>query len=715
MTVETRRSFCRFCHAGCAIDVDVDVQANRVLAVHGVNDDPMYGGYTCVKGRHLGDQHHHPGRLATSLVRASGGFEPIGTDLAFDQIADRLAGILERHGPRSLATYCGTAAYQNATGLPMAKAFHQAIGSPSFYTSSSIDQPAKMIAPMRHGAWQAGVHDFETSATAMVIGCNTLVSTYSFPGGLPSYNPLVRLRAAKAKGLYLIVVDPRRTEMAAYADLHLQVRPGEDPTLLAGIIRQLFVDDLLDHEFCERWVTGSDALAAAVDPFTPEYVESRAGVPAEQVIEAARQFARRGTGAVSTGTGPNMAPHSTLSEHLAISINTMLGRYKRAGDTLANPNGALSPPGPVRAQPSPPVPHVLTKGVQSRIRGLHSFRGEAPTSTLADEMLMEGEGQIRALFTLGGNPVVAWPDQHKTVAALQTLDLHVAVDANLSATAELAHYVIASTLSLERPDVPTTIDRWFPEAYTNYSPAIIEPAPEMRQEWQLYTEVASRLGVTITLPGGAIDPGAPVDADDVLDLIYASSKVPMAQVRADGATLRPELATVVAAADDSVTARLDLAPEGIAEELAEVLRETSSAQVVQGFDPARHTFRLTSRRLKSVFNSSGRELDVLRKREGTNFAHMHPDDLAALGATDGGQVEVSSPRGTIRAVVKAAADVRPGSVSMAHAWGGLPDDPSPLSEFGSTTAALIDADSGYDRFTGMPVMSAIPVAVRAVG
>jgi hypothetical protein len=196
---------------------------------------------------------------------------------------------------------------------------------------------------------------------------------------------------------------------------------------------------------------------------------------------------------------------------------------------------------------------------------------------------------------------------------------------------------------------------------------------------------------------------------------YIQARKPLAQVRADGATLRPELATVVVAADDSVTARLDLAPEGIAEELAEVLRETSSAQVVQGFDPTRHTFRLTSRRLKSVFNSSGRELDVLRRREGTNFAHMHPDDLAALGATDGGQVEVASPRGTIRAVVKAAADVRPGSVSMAHAWGGLPDDPSPLSEFGSTTAALIDADSGYDRFTGMPVMSAIPVAVRAVG
>ena len=714
-SIETRRSFCRFCHAGCAIDVDVDVDANRIVAVHGVQDDPIYAGYTCVKGRHLGDQHHHEGRLRSSMVRTAAGFEPLATGAALDQIADRLARILEQHGPRSLATYCGTAAYQNATGLPVARAFHQAIGSPGFYTSSSIDQPAKFVAPVRHGSWQAGVHDFETSAVAMVIGCNTLVSTYSYPGGLPSYNPLVRLRAAKSNGLYLIIVDPRRTEMAAYADLHLQVRPGEDPTLLAGIIRQLFVDDLLDHEFLERWVTGVDELAAAVEPFTAEYVEARAGVPAADVIEAARQFGRRGRGSVSTGTGPNMAPHSTLSEHLSIVINTLCGRYRRAGEVLENPGGAMTPPGPMRAQAIPPLPHLLTKGTAARVRNLFAHRGEAPTSALADEILLEGEGQVRALFTLGGNPVVAWPDQRKTVEALQSLDLHVVVDANLSATAKLAHYVIASTLSLERPDVPTTIDRWFPQAYTNYTPAIIEPDGELRQEWELFTEVAARLGVTITLPGGSIDPGAAVTGDDVLDLIYATSKVPMTSVRADGATLRPELATVVEAADPTVTAKLDVAPEGIAEELAEVYAEHTAGEVLNGFDAAEHTFRVTSRRLKSVFNSSGRELDVLRKREGTNYAHMNPSDLVAIGVADGGVVEMSSPRGTIRAMVKAAPDVRSGSISIAHAWGGLPDEPGELGSFGSTTAALIDVDSGYDPFTGMPVMSAIPVAVRAVG
>lgn len=716
MTVETRRSFCRFCHAGCAIDVDVDTSGahERVVAVRGVPDDPMYGGYTCVKGRHLGDQHHHPGRLRTSLLRGPTGFEPIATERAFDHIADALAGILEAHGPRSLATYCGTAAYQNATALPVAKAFHQAIGSPSFYTSSSIDQPAKMIAPMRHGIWMAGVHEFETSDVAMIIGCNTLVSTYSFPGGLPSYNPLVRLRAAKARGLYLIVVDPRRTELANYADLHLQVRPGEDPTLLAGIIRQILVDDLVDHEFCDRWVTGIEGLGAAVEPFTPDVVEARAGVSADAVVEAARQFARRRRGATSTGTGPNMAPHSTLTEHLATALNTLCGRYNRAGELLANPSGAMGPPGRVKAQAAPPAPHVLTKGVTARVRGLHSFRGEAPTSTLADEILLPGDGQVRALFTIGGNPVVAWPDQRRTVEALRSLELHVAVDANLSATAELAHVVVASTLSLERPDVPTTIDQWFPEAYTNYTPAVLRPEGDLRQEWQLYTEVAARLGVTIRLPGGEIAPGQVIDADDVLDLVYAASKIPMEQVRADGARLRPELASTVAEADPGASGRLDVCPEGIAEELGDVFAEQTSAQVVSGFDPEVHTFRMTSRRLRSVFNSSGRELEVLRVREGTSYAHLHPDDLAELGVVDGAVVELSSPRGTIRAVVKAAPDVGRGVVSMAHAWGGLPDDPAPLGTFGSTTSALVDVDSGYDRFTGMPVMSAIPVAVRPV-
>jgi anaerobic selenocysteine-containing dehydrogenase len=715
MGVEIRRSFCRFCHAGCAIDVEVDAEANRVLAVRGVPDDPMYGGYTCVKGRHLGDQHQHPGRLRQSLARRAGELTPVPTRQALDEIADRLAAILGRHGPRSVATYCGTAAYQSAAALPVARAFHRAIGSESFYTSATIDQPAKFVAPVRHGAWAAGVHTFRTADVAMVVGCNTLVSAYSFPGGVPGFNPFVQLREAKARGLYLIVVDPRRTELAAHADLHLQVVPGEDPTLLAGIVRQILADDAIDRDFCDRHVRGVDELAAAVEPFTPDHVAARAGVPASMVIEAARRFAAGPRGAVSTGTGPNMAPRSTLTEHLAVSLNTLCGRYHRAGEVVENPNGVLTPAAPLRAQVIPPRPDVLTRGAPARVRGLHSHRGEAPTAALADEILLPGEGQVRALLTIGGNPVVAWPDQRRTVEALRSLELHVVVDANRSATAELAHYVLASTLSLERPDVPTTIDRWYEQAYSAYTPAVLAIEGDLLQEWQLYTELAGRLGVTLSLPGGTIEPGRSLTADDVLDLVYADAKVPLAELRATpGGRCFPELATVVLEGDPASSARLDVAPEGIAAELAEVRAEWSSAQVLAGFEPGRHRFRMTSRRLKSVFNSSGRELDALRRREGTSYAHLHPDDLAELEVASGDLVEVSSPRGSIRAVVRAAPDVRPGCVSMAHAWGGLPDVAIDPAVDGATTSVLVDVGSGYDPFTGMPVQSAIPVEVRRV-
>jgi anaerobic selenocysteine-containing dehydrogenase len=182
-----------------------------------------------------------------------------------------------------------------------------------------------------------------------------------------------------------------------------------------------------------------------------------------------------------------------------------------------------------------------------------------------------------------------------------------------------------------------------------------------------------------------------------------------------GGTIFPEYVTTVLPAEEGHGARFEMVPDGIAEELREVVSESTSAAVIKGFDPEVHTFRMSTRRLKSVFNSSGREVEKLRAREGMNFAHMNPDDLVELGIADGATIEVSSPRGSIRTIAKAADDVRRGTVSMAHAWGGLPDTPSDLATFGSTTGALIDLQSGYDEITGIPVMSAIPVAVRAAG
>ena len=432
MSVETRRSYCRFCHAACAIEVDVDTNENRILAVHGDRTDPYYQGYSCIKGRHLAQQHHHPDRLRTALKRDGDRFREIPTDVALDEIAERLRLILDRDGPRAVATYAGTSTFQNSATQPVIRAFHAAIGSPSLYTSVTIDQPAKTIAPLRHGTWAAGPQPVQTADVVMLIGLNPLVSLYSYPGSISFVNPLVRLRQEKKRGLKMIVVDPRHTETAQYADLHLPVIPGEDPVLLAGMLRVILDEGRHDRAFCGRWTTGLEALHAAVRAFDLDLVERRAGVDRDLVVRAARMFAAGPRGCANTGTGPNMAPHHTLTEHLVHCLNTVCGRYARAGERLAHFGGVLNGETIPRAQPVAPNLAGLTTGTEHRQRGLRGYRGEMLTSQLPDEILQPGEGQVRALLTCGGNPVVAFPDQERTVRALRSLELHVVMDAQLS-------------------------------------------------------------------------------------------------------------------------------------------------------------------------------------------------------------------------------------------------------------------------------------------
>ncbi|MEO5899947.1 MAG: molybdopterin-dependent oxidoreductase, partial [Ilumatobacteraceae bacterium] len=691
MTITTTRTFCRFCHAACPVEVDVELDdgaghevdvaggfaAGRVVAVRGDGADPLFGAYTCIKGRHLGDQHHHPERLRAALVRRGAGrFEQVPTAQALDEIAGRLAGIIEQHGPRAVASYCGTATFQNAAAHPLARAFHEAIGSPSFYTSITIDQPAKMVTPLRLGSWAAGPQPWSTADVSLVVGINIVVSMLGIPGGPTFVNPLASLRAAKRRGLRLIVIDPRRTETAAMADLHLQVNPGEDPTLLAGMLRVILDEDLVDTAFCDRWVDGVGELHRSVRRFDLAHVADRTGVAADDIVLAARMFAAARRGSATCGTGPNMAPHGTLMEHLVAGFNVLCGRFPRTGETVQPSVGVLGLGGPAsepKAQVNAPRPELLTRGPAARVRGLHSILGQAPTAALADEILEPGEGQVRALLTVGGNPVLAWPDQTKVVRALESLELHVALDIRLSATARLADYVIPSVLSLERPDVPTNVDRWFEDPYVMYTPAVLAQVPGTVDEAGLYVEIARRLGVTLQLPGGAITPDDRPTPDDLLELAYPFVRVPWAELRAgSGGSIRSELAMEVAPPDPSCAARFQLMPDGLVDELAAVAADADPYAALRGYDPAVHTHRMTSRRLKSVFNSSGREIDALRAKEGTSFAHAHPSDLERWGVADGDLVDITSPRATLRTVIKAAPDVKPGSVSMAHSWGDLP-------------------------------------------
>ncbi len=714
MSVETRKSYCRFCHAYCAIEVEVE--DGRVRKVRGDRSDPVYGGYTCIKGRQLPEVANHPERLRASLRRKpGGGFEEISSVRALDEIAAKLREIKNAHGPRAIASYCGTHSFQNSVQLAFARAWHTGLGSPSFYTSVTIDQPAKFVAMARHGLWSGGAHSFESADVVLVVGNNPVVSMFSPYGGLSTFNPSKALRDAQKRGCRVIVIDPRRSEVAKRADLHLAVKPGEDPTLLAGITRVILSEELHDADFCAAHVNGLDALRAAVEPFTPDYVEARSGIPAEQMQDAARLFARGPRGGVSCGTGPNMAPHSNVTEHFVLALGTICGRVNRAGEPVPNP-GILTPL-PRRAQAIPPFPGYGA-GARSRVRGLGELNvagvPEMPTAALADEILTPGEGQVRALFVMGGNPVVAWPNQPKVLRALEALELLVCVDIRLSATARLADFVIAPKLSLEREDVTLLTDSWYSAPYSHYTKAVAQPGFDALEEWEVYWELATRLGTPVRLPGGEVPLDERPSKLEVLKLQLPTPRVPLEQLRAqEGGQLCAEVAPRVEAAKPGNDARLDVAPAPVCDELRAIRAEAfSTTGAGYGADADAFRYRLISRRLRHVYNSSGQYLSAIRREGTTNPAYMNPEDLRELGVRDGELIEIESAHGRLPAVAEASDDLRRGVISMAHAFGGAPSEDTRVREIGAATNRLVDDESDWDPVTGMARQSAIPVNVR---
>ena len=486
-------AICRFCHATCGLKVTLE--HGQVVSLIGDIENPMYHGYSCVKGRNYHEFHRDPGRVLHPLQRDDAGqLQRVSVDAAFTGIASRLTEIVARHGPRAVAMYGGTFSHFCPAGVMLRDAFMDAIGSPMRFTNATIDQPGKPIAMAMHGRWGAGPQAFADADVCLLVGANPLVSMW---GGVPAFNPAKRLHEARARGLKLIVIDPRRTETARKAELHLQCLPGHDSELLAAMLHVIFAEQLHDAAFVESETQGLEELRAAVAPFTPERVATVAGVEAADIATAARMFATARRGNATSGTGPSMAPHGLLMDYLVLALNTVCGRWIRAGELLPN-RGVLFRQfsGVARAE----KPRLASGfGETLRVRGLTDTAAGMPTAALADEILTPGPGQVKALFVVGGNPMLSWPNQAKTQRALAALELLVVVDPQVSATARLAHYVIGPRFGFETPAITfgnegiTTygLSIGYQEPYAQYQPQLIEPPPgsEVLEDWRFFYEL----------------------------------------------------------------------------------------------------------------------------------------------------------------------------------------------------------------------------------
>jgi len=697
------KSYCRMCFGFCGVDVTLD-DDGRITDVRGDHDNPASLGYACVKGIESPALYDGPTRHLQPLKRVGERYEPIDIETALDEIAAKMQAIEAEHGVEALGFYRGTGAFGSAIMANLFPSFAQSIGGP-LYSSATIDQSAKWVAQERLGSWNAGKDVFERSDVWLFAGMNPLVSVFSW--NTPVQNPSKRMRAELERGLKMIVIDPRRTELARMAAIHLQIRPGTDAAVAAAMLQVVLANGWQDADFCAAHTQGLDALKTAVAPFTPERVAAIAGVPAEDLIAAAELFAhsdRRGS--VSTGTGPDMAAHANVAEHLYECLGIVCGRFLREGESLPNPGVLVK--AERRAQVNAPKRH-FERAPRSRVRGAVRLMGQSATPTLPEEILTPGPGQVRALFVQGGNPVAAIPDQRKVVEAFRALELLVVVEPFHTATTALAHYILPPKLMFEHADATFSLERTnLSYPYAQYTPAIAQPPPgsAVYDEAWLCWSLCRRLGRPLSFAGQALDMDTPPDDEALLEILAKDSNVPFDEVRrsAQAGRLFDVEARSVLPPDDKA-GRFALMPDDVAAELHTVLE--ASARLPTGFD-----LSLVVRRVREVCNAAYRDLPTARRRGAWNPLCAHPDDLERRGLADGDPVEVISDNGRIPAIVRADASLRPGVVSLTHGYGGLPDEAPDYRAHGSNVAELISLDRDCETLQAMPRMSGVPVRIE---
>ncbi len=698
----TRKTFCSICTAFCGFEATVE--DGRIVDFVPDGDHPMSRGFSCAKGRQFPYLLTAESRRTRALKRVDGKLVPSSVDSVLDEIAERLAAIRSEHGPQSVAIYAGNGVTFKTTLLPTAPAWLTGLGSHQFYSSLTLDQISKVVSVGRVGVWAGGTHDFESSDVAMMIGNNVVVSGLNVPGAAPGWRPMA-IREAKARGLRLIVVDPRRTQTANLADLHLAIRPGEDATLLAGMVNLILDADRQDAPFCEEFVAGIAELRQALTPFTLEYVAARTGLAAADIERAAEMFATASRGTITSGTGPDMGPHGNLTEHLIATLNILCGRFNRAGDVNEH-TAVLMPdlPSVAAVVPRDFMPDKLNPDAnpaRSRLHGAHQVYLEMPTSTLADEILTPGDGQVRALIVIGGNPVSSWPDQDKTLRALRSLDLLVGIDVRETDTVALADYFLPASYGLERAELSAYNDYLYNQPFVQYADAVVEPPGDAREEWLYLAELAKRLGTVIELPGGRVDLENLPTTEQFLGLLYpeGSTRVPLQEIVGQpGGKVYDQFAELeVLPKFEGMDDRFQLFPAGVAGEIQTLLAYDTSGGA--GF-----THLLTCRRNGAVYNSMCHELP---RSATANPAHLHPSDLQALGAVSGDVRRLVSAHGAIDVQLAADETLRRGVVSVSHGFGGIL-----AGEGGSafaTVAQLVSTDTTVDTVSRMPILSALPV------
>ncbi len=715
MAVEYKPTFCRICEPLCGMVAEVE--DGRLKQLRPDADNPLSRGYACPKGIAMTEVQNDPDRVLHPLRRTGRDFEEVSWDEALDDIGERLRDVLGEHGPQAVGWYMGNPGAFSYSHTLWVKGFLDAIGSPHYYSAGSQDVNNRFAASaLLYGSpLVVPVPDLTRTQFLLVVGANPLVSHGSVLSA-----PRVReqLLAITGRGGRIVVVDPRRSETARRFE-HVPITPDADAWLLLSLLATVFEEGLADRAFIASATEGAAELERLASAHPPEATEGRTGVSAERVRALARDFAAA-PGAVAYGrTGSCLGRFGTLVAFLLDALNAVTGNLDR-------PGGAVFGKPPIALDDIGERAGLASYGrTRSRFGDFPDVLGNLPASLLPREIETPGERQIRALFVSAGNPVLSVPDGDALERALGKLDLMVSLDFYVNETNRHARYVLPSTTYLEREDLPIAFLGFHVPPFVHYSDAVLEPAGEARQEWEVVDAISRRIGVApYSLPalralaraGIRMTPQRLADVllrtgpdGDLFGLRRGGLSLDRLRKRhPHGLVLSEHVATgVLPGKIRHRPRRVHLAPPAIVDELAR-------AAAANGHD-ADFPLRLIGLRELRSHNSWMHNAPLLMRGGREQALRVHPDDAAAHGLEDGGEARLESRAGAVVVPVKVTDEMTPGAVALPHGWGHKGGWQLANAHPGVNVNLLASAEpEDLERLAGMAFLNGIPVRVAPV-
>jgi anaerobic selenocysteine-containing dehydrogenase len=705
---------CPLCEATCGLAVTID--DSRVTGVRGDDADVFSHGFICPKGASLGALHHDPDRLRRPLVRRDGELVETTWDEAFAEIERRLPAIMAEHGRDAVAVYAGNPSVHNTPTSLYGPAFYKALGTKNFYTAGTVDQVPKhfSVGHMFGAGFTIPVPDLDRTDHLLMLGANPLVSNGSL---MTAPDMRGKLRALRERGGKLVVIDPKRSRTAELADEHHAIRPGTDALLLFALVNELFTMSLVNTR--DLPVNGVDEVRALAAPFTPETVAAHTDIAADDIRRMAHELAGAERAVVYGRIGTTTQAFGTLASWLIDVLNVLTGNLDREGGAMF----PLAAAGQANARPSKRR-GFKTGRWHSRVRGLPEVVGELPVATLADEILTPGEGQVRALITVCGNPCLSTPNAGRLAEALGHLDFMVSVDVYLNETSKHADVVLPGPTPLERPHYDLALYQLAVRNVANWTPATLPT--DVPQEWETLlrlTAIVTGMGATADL--AALDDFVAGEMAKRYDVAIGERRGPerlidimlrggpydltLADLEAaphgvDLGPLKPRIPDVLG----TPSGRIELAPEAITTDVPRL------AAVLE--TPVNGELLLIGRRQLSSNNSWMHNLEPLVRGKNRCTAQLNPADATRLGLVDGGTAVVRSRAGKIEIPVEVTDAIRPGVVSIPHGWGHDVDGTRTTvarAHAGVNTNVLAD-DQLLDALSGTAALNGIPVEVEPV-